>query len=90
MDTRKARAEQLAGLLEAVASGTVSSTEALSVWGDVESDDDAVLGTAWHVLHHFDTDADIRARDQAYDLEMRGTLERTANTIRSHTNRDSA
>jgi hypothetical protein len=55
-------------LLKNVASGVIPSSAALKLteeWRDIPWHEEA-LEDAYHLLQHFDADADIRQRDRAY------------------------
>lgn len=59
---------RVATLLEQVADGSVSATEALArteEWKDVSWRERA-FEDAYHALRHFDADTDIRKKDLAY------------------------
>ena len=65
-----------ANILERVLSGEISPDVARRSW--TEGSGDILLDQAYHQLHHFEDDADIRARDLKYSewqyAELRGLI----------------
>ena len=74
--------DKLADLLDAVASARLQSGDAMKAWKLIDGDDDPIFGAAWHALHHFDVDEDIRLRDPSYDSYTRAKLREHAEVIR--------
>jgi hypothetical protein len=83
MSTQEQR-ERLAQLLESVAAGRVSASEALSEtekWTDVPWKE-RLIDHAWHVLGHYDEDTDIRERNPSYAESSRKGLQKYAEQLR--------
>jgi hypothetical protein len=58
-------------LLAKVLDGRLSSSEALSLWPDIdEPSDNKLMQSAWHSLYHYDIDADIRAKEPEYETRQ--------------------
>jgi hypothetical protein len=73
---------EVIALLEKVANGDMTASEALIAWPDVEKKEGRELGLAWHELHHFLADDDIRKKDIKYDKYQRALLLKRASDIR--------
>lgn len=77
------RASRIVEILEGVAEGTIDAQVILEEeWREFEEESDKLITTAWHELHHFQADADIRERDAAYAESQKQTLTRLAHEIR--------
>ena len=67
--------ERLIFLLIEIVEGRISLQDVAQEIGAFENiKSNTVVATACHQLRHFDTDADIRARDQTYDMLMRKNM----------------
>ena len=81
-------ANRYAQLLESVARDQLAPEKALEQWGPVENEQDdedgnSLVGRAWHSLHHYWQDYDIRAEDPAYETHKKQRLMNFAIEIRS-------
>jgi hypothetical protein len=69
-------------LVEQAASGEIDASQALASWPCSVDECDDLVATAWHELSHFDTDADIRAREPEYAELGKRTLRDLARKLR--------
>ena len=73
---------EAARLLEEVACGTLSATVAIQRWPFNSGEESRDAANALHALHHFQIDADIRSRDEAYAAAQVSRLRSTAAKLR--------
>jgi hypothetical protein len=59
-------------LLENVLLGSLAPADARSQWPQIETD--TLLDRAYHLLYHFEDDADIRATDTKYEQWQQESL----------------
>ena len=59
----------------------ISTEEASAFLSNLPRDVDSVLSEVAHAVLHFVTDADLRARDKAYDAALRAELEGCVETL---------
>ena len=77
------RVNRIVDILEGVADGTIDAGTVLEEeWREYEHEPDKLITSAWHELHHFQADADIRERDAAYAESQKATLISFAQEIR--------
>lgn len=84
MSTREQRLE-FAELIEAVLAGTTSSSDALvraESWREIPWRE-KLFDTALHALYHYNSDADIRAKEPRYAAEQRDYLVRLTQLLRT-------
>lgn len=71
-------------LLESVLKNKLNPVDALREWPDnIDNETDEVIRKAWHELHHFYADGDIRIKDANYDKYQRGLLRSYISDIRN-------
>lgn len=70
-------------LLESVLKGKLNPADALREWPDIDNETDKVICNAWHELHHFYADEDIRIKDADYDKYQRDLLRSYISDIRN-------
>ena len=67
----------------AVARGDLDAKHALDKWpGNIDTEKDRLIRSAWHDLSQYYADADIRARDTEYAEDQKEMLLNDANQIR--------
>jgi hypothetical protein len=68
--------QQLADVFEAILSGEMTAEDGLAVANTLGAfpKHDKVLGDAYHFLHHYYSDDDIRAKYASYAAEQRKAL----------------
>ncbi len=77
------RARKITELLEGVANGSLEAQAAIDDnWREFEEEPDKIVTSAFHELHHYAADADIREQDAEYARVQRETLLNLARKIR--------
>jgi hypothetical protein len=74
---------RFAGLMREVANGTLTARDAIAAvdsWSTWPRHD-RLSNDGYHSLHHYDADADIRAKDLSYAASQREGLRRTADRL---------
>ena len=77
--------ERLAQLILALAEARVSAeaaVEAIQAWTDIPWRE-RLMDTGWHLIYHFEADADIRTSDPKYNVANREELKRYAARLRA-------
>ena len=62
-------------LLSKVLAGEMNPELALDAWPISAENEDQLLKEAWHLLCHYATDDDIRAKDKSYATSQRHAME---------------
>ena len=62
-------------LLSKVLDGEMTPEMALDAWPISKENDEKLLEKAWHMLCHYGTDDDIRAKDKSYEASQRHAIE---------------
>jgi hypothetical protein len=75
------RAETAVRLLDRVVAGEVEADAALVSWTNIDEEPDDLLAAAWHQLHHYANDVDLR-RDAKYENLQKAALSRSIAKIR--------
>ena len=52
------------------------------MWPNEEESDDALMKQSKHILYHYSTDADIRAKDEAYGIRQRQVIEEILTSLK--------
>lgn len=74
--------ERLAGLIDRVLAGDLSTTDAVRATEMLPNTDDADIDSAYHALIHFREDEDIRSADTSYAKRQRAWLAMHAQKLR--------
>jgi len=70
-------------LLSKFLAGSLSSSEALNAWPDIDDPtDDRLMKHAWHLLCHYDVDSDIRANEPAYEIRQNADLQKVLDKLK--------
>jgi hypothetical protein len=78
------RKQAMIDLLSKFLAGSLSSSEALDAWPDIDDPtDDRLMTNAWHLLDHYDIDSDIRAREPAYEARQKADLQKMLDKLKS-------
>lgn len=80
-DTFEAVKKKAASLLESVLKHQISPEEARLKWPKHE--DEKKLNAAFHILFHFEDDADIRAKDKKYSDWQIAEIEKLINELQA-------
>jgi hypothetical protein len=70
-------------LITAVLDGSLTAEDALASWPAMSESSSKVLKNAYHLMHHYFADSDIRARDEEYATYQRCALEKCVGTLSS-------
>ena len=77
------RKQTLIDLLSKLLAGSLSSSEALNAWPDInDPTDDKLMKNAWHLLEHYDVDSDIRTREPAYEARQKADLQKALDKLK--------
>ena len=69
------RKQIIIDLLSRFLEGRISSRRALDLWPNIDNPADSkLMKNAWHSLHHYDTDDDIRSREPLYEARQKADL----------------
>ncbi len=80
-DAADPRRSVAARLLRDVAVGAMSAESAMVAWPFTDAENRGVLGHARHLLDHYASDGDIRAKDPSYAEHQRAELHALADKL---------
>ena len=81
MNNNKDDLAKASRLIQAVLDSSLTSEAALASWPVTSKGSDKMLKSAYHLLHHYFADEDIRGRDLKYSASQRGALEKCAEDL---------
>ena len=81
MNADKQTLQTASDSLRRVLENTLSAEAALAQWPVMTKSSDKLLKDAYHLLHHFVSDEDIRLRDARYNASQRRALEKCAEDL---------
>lgn len=81
MNEDKHTLQMASDALRRVLSNTLTAENALAQWPVMSKSSDKRLRDAYHLLHHFASDEDIRTKDARYNASQRAALEKCAEAL---------